>query len=211
MIDWRPALACALIAISYILCHARWCQLFLMVFIVIPLMIVRMGWPTKMAIRLFIWEVKIRAYVAQLIVKYILKYRRGKPGSYVVVRQPSVLHCTNQSAASLDIIGNAPRPGDSSVSSEWLSHILGRNGRLSASQQVVSVEAKGLDGNRGMVGAMTRLYVTYQKPTPVAAASDKEKNGDTFNIDPPQLILKMTRYGYKGRQACMIHGVREAW
>ena len=56
-----------------------------------------------------------------------------------------------------------PRPDDPIVSPKWLQKVLSSQGVLKdGSQRVVAVKHAGLSENRGMVGAMTRIIVTYE-------------------------------------------------
>eukprot|EP00761_Pharyngomonas_kirbyi_P010712 gb/GECH01010734.1/.p1 GENE.gb/GECH01010734.1/~~gb/GECH01010734.1/.p1 ORF type:complete len:471 (+),score=91.02 gb/GECH01010734.1/:1-1413(+) len=103
----------------------------------------------------------------------------------------------------------APRPGDKSVSTKWLTHILKSNNMLHDNQQLQKVEVESLDGNRGFVGAMTRLVLTYQK--------DSNSNNNTNNIDnkknnnnqdtaPKTLILKMSNDQFRARLGTILCG-----
>jgi hypothetical protein len=118
----------------------------------------------------------------------------------------------------------APRPGDTSISGEWLTKVLRSSSvyRLPSTREVDTVEAKGLDGNRGLVGAMTRLHITYRNATPkdtpfaeaAAAAADLAKKEALLPPveAPSSLILKMSRPGIAARKSAIVHGQhREAW
>ncbi|KAG2386384.1 hypothetical protein C9374_002830 [Naegleria lovaniensis] len=59
----------------------------------------------------------------------------------------------------------APKPGDTTVSSEWLEFILRKKGILTdENHHVLSVEMNGLKDNRGLAAVMNRLTVTYSDP-----------------------------------------------
>ncbi|KAF0978157.1 hypothetical protein FDP41_002672 [Naegleria fowleri] len=58
--------------------------------------------------------------------------------------------------------GLAPKPGDTTVSSEWLEFILRKKGLLTDENlHVVSVEMNELSDNRGLAAIMHRLSVVY--------------------------------------------------
>ncbi len=74
----------------------------------------------------------------------------------------------------------APRPGDTFVCKRWLGATLRAAGIIPAHVRVSSVTPMGLDGNRGFIGVMSRLCVTYEPAWPSA---------------PSTFIMKMSRPG----------------
>eukprot|EP00123_Amoebidium_parasiticum_P001068 comp12065_c0_seq1/m.6778 comp12065_c0_seq1/g.6778 ORF comp12065_c0_seq1/g.6778 comp12065_c0_seq1/m.6778 type:complete len:465 (-) comp12065_c0_seq1:632-2026(-) len=99
-------------------------------------------------------------------------------------------------------VGFAPRPGDSYVSALWLTRTLRKEGFLSPKQHVSGVKVGGLDENRGFIGAMSKLHVTY-----VA-----ENGGSTRVVAPSTFVLKMSNDGRKNRNAVFnLGGHREAY
>ncbi|KAF9190533.1 hypothetical protein BGZ51_008611 [Haplosporangium sp. Z 767] len=91
---------------------------------------------------------------------------------------------------------HAPLPGDSQISIPWLTRILIDAGALPSQATITSAECKGLDGNRGMVGVMTRIAVTYTL------------NKDTHEL---HLILKKSGDGRTHRFGNILSGhTREA-
>ncbi|KAF9575356.1 hypothetical protein EC968_003407 [Mortierella alpina] len=96
--------------------------------------------------------------------------------------------------------GHAPNPGDTEMSTPWLRNTLISAGALPKDAIITSVECKGLDGNRGLVGAMTRVFVTY------TLSSNGHKDSHHLH-----LILKKSRDGRKSRLGNIISGqAREA-
>ena len=93
----------------------------------------------------------------------------------------------------------APRPGDSSISREWIQRLLRSGKHIGADTIVQKVEAEGLDGNRGLVGSMTRVLIQYN--------SESRKSGQ----NPASLMLKMsnTHSKFSTRRIAM-GGHREA-
>ncbi|ORZ14302.1 hypothetical protein BCR41DRAFT_354641 [Lobosporangium transversale] len=98
--------------------------------------------------------------------------------------------------------GYAPRPGDSEISIPWISKTLIADGTIPRTARILSVECKGLDGNRGLVGAMNRVLVSYIPDSSKSTeAAPKELH----------LILKRSRDGYKDRLGNILSGqTREA-
>ncbi len=96
-----------------------------------------------------------------------------------------------------------PRPGDSAISKLWLTNLLRERAIIGEGSLVESVEAQGLDGNRGLAGAMTKIKVAYRH---------KNKSCSTQLPSPPAtFILKMSRGGLEGRQNTIATGqYREA-
>ena len=95
----------------------------------------------------------------------------------------------------------APRPGDSSISREWIQRLLRSGKHIGADTIVQKVEAEGLDGNRGLVGSMTRVLIQYN--------SESRKSGQ----NPASLMLKMsnTHSKFSTRRATIaMGGHREA-
>ncbi|KAG0266600.1 hypothetical protein BG011_001789 [Mortierella polycephala] len=91
---------------------------------------------------------------------------------------------------------HAPLPGDSQISIPWLTRTLIDASALPSQATIISAECKGLDGNRGLVGVMTRILVTYTL------------NKDTHEL---HLILKKSNDGRKTRLGNIISGqIREA-
>lgn len=89
----------------------------------------------------------------------------------------------------------APSSGTTKVSAKWLTHVLQNQSVLDKSTTVTNVDIEGLDGNRGMVGAMTRLRLTYNKETDA----------------PDTMILKMSKDGADNRRNVIAAGqFREA-
>lgn len=89
-----------------------------------------------------------------------------------------------------------PRPGDTAVSVRWLTRELVQQGILPCTSHVTAAEPSSLSGNRGMVGVMTRLTVTYDPPCKTA---------------PSTFILKMSQPGIAKRIQVMGGGqYREA-
>jgi hypothetical protein len=91
-----------------------------------------------------------------------------------------------------------PRPGDAYVSPSWITQVLEDACLLTdPNNAVVSVECATLDGNRGLVGSMARLNLTY-------------RNAPTAEL-PRSLILKCNRGGYLGiRNSLAMGQYREA-
>ncbi|GJJ75955.1 hypothetical protein EMPS_08313 [Entomortierella parvispora] len=100
---------------------------------------------------------------------------------------------------SNDLVGgHAPNPGDVELSTPWLKSILISAGAIPKNALISTVECTGLDGNRGLVGAMTRVLVTYTLPS----------NQDPQSI---HMVLKKSRDGQKPRLANILSGhAREA-
>ncbi|KAF9989737.1 hypothetical protein BGZ75_005101 [Mortierella antarctica] len=97
--------------------------------------------------------------------------------------------------------GHAPNPGDTEMSTPWLRNTLISAGALPKDATVVSVECKGLDGNRGLCGVMTRVLVTY-----TLNSGDDRKDSHDLN-----LILKKSGDGRRHRLGNIVSGqVREA-
>ncbi|KAF9962310.1 hypothetical protein BGZ72_007363 [Mortierella alpina] len=96
--------------------------------------------------------------------------------------------------------GHAPNPGDTEMSTPWLRNTLVSARAIPKDATITSVECKGLDGNRGLVGAMTRVLVTY-----TLSSADNKDSHDLH------MILKKSRDGRKNRLGNIISGqAREA-
>jgi hypothetical protein len=74
----------------------------------------------------------------------------------------------------------APRPGDKFICKRWLGRTLRASGVIPGHARVASVEVRSLDGNRGFIGVMSRVSVTYEPACPGA---------------PATFVLKMSRPG----------------
>ncbi|KAG0003297.1 hypothetical protein BGZ80_000997 [Entomortierella chlamydospora] len=100
--------------------------------------------------------------------------------------------------------GHAPCPGDTEVSIQWLTKILVAAGSIPSHAKITGAEFKGLDGNRGMAGVMTRILVTY--------TLDVRPNADpTQDSQELHLILKKSKDGRASRLGNIISGqAREA-
>ncbi|KAF9364375.1 hypothetical protein BGX34_001689 [Mortierella sp. NVP85] len=100
--------------------------------------------------------------------------------------------------------GHAPNPGDSTISIPWLTKTLIATEAIPKTATVISAECKGLDGNRGLVGVMTRVHVSYV----LGETGAKSDSKDTQEL---HLILKMSGDGYLRRLGNIISGqAREA-
>ncbi|CAO3573420.1 unnamed protein product [Mortierella alpina] len=98
--------------------------------------------------------------------------------------------------------GHAPNPGDTAMSTPWLRNILVSAGAIPKDATVTRVECKGLDGNRGLVGVMTRVLVTYD----TIGSSDSQKDSHELH-----LILKKSQDGRRSRLGNIVSGqAREA-
>ena len=75
----------------------------------------------------------------------------------------------------------APRPGDASISREWIQRVLRSGKHISADTIVRKVDAEGLDGNRGYVGSITRVLIQYNSEDSVHPASLILKMSNTHN------------------------------
>ncbi|KAF9281155.1 hypothetical protein BGZ68_006818 [Mortierella alpina] len=96
--------------------------------------------------------------------------------------------------------GHAPNPGDTEMSTPWLRNTLIAAGAIPKGAIITEVECKGLDGNRGLVGAMTRVLVSY------TLISSNSKDSHDLH-----LILKKSRDGRRDRLGNIISGqAREA-
>lgn len=103
--------------------------------------------------------------------------------------------CTGQTRAY------PPVPGDRSMSAVWLDWLLRKRGALPPGVRVLSATMRGLDENRGLVGAIHHIDVTYE-----GAGSDDE----TAKL-PRAFILKMSWPGVRGRRKVIEMGhAREA-
>ncbi|CAM9483000.1 unnamed protein product [Discosporangium mesarthrocarpum] len=113
--------------------------------------------------------------------------------------QAEILRICRSWVRSLEVLsgrGYPPRPGDKSISTQWLSRCLKKHGILNHHGSVATVELRALDGNRGLVGSIARLHITYNE-------------GSTHG--PSTLILKMTSPGIHQRYSVMRSGLsREA-
>lgn len=90
----------------------------------------------------------------------------------------------------------APRPGDQSISSAWLTSVLRKQGVIPEGVSVTSAEPTGLDGNRGLAGAISRILVTYS---------------DLHCKAPASFILKMSHADFTRRIMLLNAGqTREA-
>lgn len=86
-----------------------------------------------------------------------------------------------------------PRPGDTTVSLTWLKGVLGAAGLTD-----FGMEVKGLQENRGLVGSITCIRLTFSGTPPKVAGY----NG---------LVLKMSTHGVQGRKRTIaLSGEREA-
>lgn len=85
----------------------------------------------------------------------------------------------------------APRPGDTCVSPTWLTRTLRSKGVIPPTVHVVTAIPESLSGNRGLVGVMTRVRVTYSQ---------------TVLDAPATFILKMSRPGRANRRTLMAGG-----
>lgn len=83
-----------------------------------------------------------------------------------------------------------PWPGDSSVSVAWLQSVLQRSGSLRPSDTVSTIQCSNIKGNRGLVGALSRLTVAYNVMPPAAESAPAMSA-----IPPASLILKTNRHG----------------
>ncbi|KAK9679944.1 hypothetical protein K7432_016100 [Basidiobolus ranarum] len=91
-----------------------------------------------------------------------------------------------------------PFPGDESISPVWVTQILRSHGILDENTSVINVTVEDLQGNRGFIGALTRLRLTY--------SSDEENHSL-----PKTLILKMSPTGIASRNFSIAIGqYREA-
>lgn len=86
----------------------------------------------------------------------------------------------------------APRPGDSVISAEWLTGQLRAKNIIADTIRVATAEPVGLDGNRGLAGAISRILVTYSPETPLEA--------------PSSLVLKMSHDSFWRRWDLMNSG-----
>ncbi|KAJ3074012.1 hypothetical protein HK102_005894, partial [Quaeritorhiza haematococci] len=97
----------------------------------------------------------------------------------------------------------APRPQDNDISAVWLTRVLRERGVIARGTEVERAEVVGLDGNRGFVGAMRRVQLSYthkQHPTTTTASKDvKDVKGTVTPVNednpPSTLILKMSGDG----------------
>ncbi|KAF8985849.1 hypothetical protein BGZ46_001400 [Entomortierella lignicola] len=100
--------------------------------------------------------------------------------------------------------GHAPCPGDTEISIVWLTKTLIAIGSIPSNSRIISAECKGLDGNRGLAGVMTRVLVTYTL----------DKNSTSKSTQDSQelhLILKKSGDGSTSRLGNIISGqAREA-
>ncbi|KAF9980696.1 hypothetical protein BGZ65_004785 [Modicella reniformis] len=106
--------------------------------------------------------------------------------------------------------GHAPNPGDTEISIPWLTKTLVATEDIPKNARIISAECKGLDGNRGLVGVMTRVQVSYI----LQARSDTTDTiKPSFGQDTQELhlILKKSNDGRKNRLINIISGqTREA-
>ncbi|KAF9083734.1 hypothetical protein BGX27_004011 [Mortierella sp. AM989] len=96
-------------------------------------------------------------------------------------------------------LGYAPSPGDADISIQWLSKTLITAEVIPSHAKVTGVECKGLDGNRGMVGVMTRVVVIYTLDT--RSSSNSNPNKDSHEL---HLILKKSNDGRDSRLGNII-------
>ncbi|KAG0043777.1 hypothetical protein BGZ83_011053 [Gryganskiella cystojenkinii] len=113
-------------------------------------------------------------------------------------------HLTTALFSSSLLGGHAPSPGDTEISIPWLQSTLIEGGALPRGSTITAVECNGLDGNRGLVGAMTRVQVTYA----ISSHSTKDSDAPTKEF---HLILKKSRDGRTPRLGNILSGhAREA-
>lgn len=94
--------------------------------------------------------------------------------------------------------GNAPpRPGDATVSRQWIEKIIRANGFPNI--VVESIVVGSNENNRGLVNAITKIKVTY--------ASEHRSNPDL----PAGFVLKTNKGGFAGIASCIgFRAYREA-
>ncbi|KAG0316413.1 hypothetical protein BGZ99_006922 [Dissophora globulifera] len=106
--------------------------------------------------------------------------------------------------ASILGLGHAPYPGDTEISVPWLTKTLKASGTIPADATITSIECTGLDGNRGLVGVMTRVHIVYVQ----AESTSKNSAQDSHHL---HLILKKSKDGRLPRLGNIISGqAREA-
>ncbi|KAG0195505.1 hypothetical protein BGX28_001242 [Mortierella sp. GBA30] len=103
-------------------------------------------------------------------------------------------HVVSALFSSSFVGGHAPYPGDSELSTPWLRSTLVSAGAIPKDATITTVECRGLDGNRGLVGVMTRILVTY------TLKSSKDSQHELH------LILKKSSDGRKNRLGNILSG-----
>ncbi|KAF8928378.1 hypothetical protein EDD21DRAFT_377850 [Dissophora ornata] len=102
-------------------------------------------------------------------------------------------------------LGHAPYPGDTEISIPWLTKTLRAAGAIPADATITSAECKGLDGNRGLAGVMTRVLVTYTlnggPSTTSTTTTETDSSKDSHEL---HLILKKSRDGRVSRLGNII-------
>jgi hypothetical protein len=90
-----------------------------------------------------------------------------------------------------------PRPGDTSINTDWIRIVLESNGYTRFTIQ--SVIIGGMDNNRGLNGQINKIQVVYDSAKTIAPHP------------PTHFILKTSPNGFGGRSSCMFQGThREA-
>ncbi|KAI9015392.1 hypothetical protein DFJ74DRAFT_679973 [Hyaloraphidium curvatum] len=141
--------------------------------------------------------------LAQQLRMALVRFAEALPRGLLAAVLAAILRTVRFAAKPLAKFGigvglQAPRPGDASLSADWVKDVLRRQGAIPADAVVVSAEIMGLEGNRGLSGAMSRIKLSYSGGSPPPGA-------------PRTLILKRTRRTVADRQRNAFSGAyREA-